>query len=68
MSEADTINAIQKRLLSPEETAAYLGISVRTIYNQISRRAKRKFPVKPKRVGRLVKFDIRDLDSYIESL
>jgi len=68
MAEDNNITGIRKRLLSPEETAEYLGISVRTIYNQISRRAKRKFPVKPKRVGRLVKFDIRDLDAYIESL
>ena len=57
-----------KRLFSVEEAARYLGISPRTIYNQIGRRAKKKFPVKAKRVGKLVKFDIRDLESYIESL
>jgi excisionase family DNA binding protein len=57
-----------KRLLSVKETAAYLGISERTIYNQIHRRAKKKFPVKPKRIGKLVKFDIRDLESFIDSL
>ena len=59
---------IQKRLLSVEETAQYLGISPRTIYNQVGPRAKKKFPVKPKRVGGLVKFDIKDLDKYIDSL
>jgi len=58
----------KRRLLSVEETASYLGISARTIYNKIGRKAKEKFPVKPKRIGKLVKFDIRDLDSYIESL
>ena len=57
-----------KRLFSVEEAAHYLGISPRTIYNQIGRKAKKKFPVKAKRVGKLVKFDIRDLESYIESL
>lgn len=57
-----------KRLLSVEETAKYLGLSPRTIYNGVCRRAKKRFPVKPKRVGKLVKFDIRDLDIYIESL
>lgn len=59
---------INKRLLSVEEAAKYLGISPRTIYNGIHRRAKKKFPVKPKRVGKLVKFDINDLNAYIESL
>lgn len=57
-----------RRLLSVEETAAYLGISPRTIYNKIGRKAKNKFPVKPKRIGKLVKFDLRDLDAFIESL
>ncbi len=59
---------LQKRLLSVEEAAVYLGISPRTIYNQTGRKAKKKFPVKPKRIGKLVKFDLRDLDRYIESL
>ncbi|MGA1824118.1 MAG: helix-turn-helix transcriptional regulator [bacterium] len=58
----------EKRLLSVEEAARYLGISVRTVYNQVGRKAKKKFPVKVKRIGKLVKFDIRDLDAYIESL
>lgn len=57
-----------KRLLSVEETAEYLGLSPRTIYNQVCRKAKKPFPVKAKRVGKLVKFDIRDLERYIESL
>ena len=59
---------IKKRLLSVEETAEYLGISPRTIYNQIAPKAKKRFPVKPKRIGKLVKFEIGDLDHYIESL
>ena len=59
---------LTKRLLSVGETARYLGISCRTIYNQLGPKAKKKFPVKPKRVGRLVKFDIRDLDIYIDKL
>jgi len=58
----------QKRLLSVVETAEYLGISPRTIYNQIAPKAKKKFPIKPKRIGKLVKFEISDLDQYIESL
>jgi len=61
-------NRIEKRLLSVKETARFLGISPRTIYNGIHRKSKKKFPVKPKRIGKLVKFDIRELESYIESL
>lgn len=57
-----------KRLLSVEETAEYLGIAAMTIYNQIAPKAKKKFPVKAKRVGRLVRFDIRDVERYIQSL
>ncbi|WP_408998315.1 helix-turn-helix transcriptional regulator [Syntrophus buswellii] len=57
-----------KRLLTLEEVAAVLGISPRTIYNGTGRKAKNPFPIKPRRVGRLLRFDIRDVESYIESL
>ena len=59
---------IQKRLLSVEEVAHYLGLSSRTIYNQIAPKSKRPFPIKPKRIGKLVKFDIQDLDNYVNTL
>lgn len=58
----------KKRLLSVNETAEYLGISPRTIYNSIGRKATSKFPIKPKRIGRLVKFDIYDIDNYLNSI
>ena len=59
---------VKKRLLSVEEVAQYLGLSSRTIYNQIAPKSKRPFPIKPKRIGKLVKFDVRDLDNYIDTL
>jgi len=59
---------VPKRLLSVQETAQYLGISPRTIYNSVHRRSKNKFPIKPKRVGKLVKFDIWDIDTYLDQL
>jgi excisionase family DNA binding protein len=59
---------ITRRLLSVEELAQYLGISPRTIYNQLGRKAKKRFPIKPKRIGRLVKFDLNEVDRYIDSL
>ena len=58
---------LKKRLLSIEETAEILGISPRTIYNGVAPKAKRPFLIKPKRVGRLVKFRIEDIEAYIEA-
>jgi excisionase family DNA binding protein len=46
-----------------KEAGDYLGISARTIYNTL-----KEFPVKPLRLGRAVRFDIRDLDAYVERL
>jgi len=50
------------------EAAEYLGLSERTVYNMTGRKSKRKFPVKPKRIGKLVKFDVHDLDKFIDGL
>ena len=58
----------QKRWYSAKEAADYVGISIRSLYNMTGPKAKRKFPVRPRRVGRLLKFDIRELESYLESL
>jgi excisionase family DNA binding protein len=60
--------AALKRLLTVEETAIYLGISPRTIYNGIAPKSKNPFPIKPKRIGKLVRFDLRELDNYVDSL
>lgn len=57
-----------KRLVGVEEAALYLSISPRTIYNGIGRNSKNPFPVKPKRYGKRVLFDIRDLDKFVDSL
>ena len=62
------MDKLVRRLLSVEETARYLGISPRTIYNQTGRKAKIKFLVKPKKFGKLLKFDRQELDAYIDSL
>ncbi len=57
-----------KRLLKVEEAAAYLGLSARTLYNRCAPNAIDPFPVRAKRVGRAVRFDLRDLDRYIDTL
>ena len=56
------------RLLSIEDAAWYLGISAKTIRNALCRNAKDPFPVKPKRHGKRILFDIKDLDAYIDSM
>jgi len=57
-----------KRLLTVEETASYLNISPKTLYDRISPKARRPFPVKAKRIGRSVRFDVRDLNQFIDEL
>lgn len=57
-----------KRLLSVGEAATYLGIAPRTLYNGVAPQSKSPFPVKAKRIGKLVRFDIKDLDRYVDSL
>jgi len=67
--ESEEINIIMPnlpRLLSVKETAKYLGISTRTIYNQTSSKAKKKFPIKPIKISGLIKFDRKDIDEWIE--
>ena len=59
-------NHITPRLFSVEQTAEYFGLSPQTIYNQVSRKSKKKFPIKPIRIGRLVKFDRFEIDKFIE--
>ena len=59
---------VDPRLFSVNELAQYLGISPVSIYKGISRKAKKKFPIKPKRLGGLVKFDKKDVDKYIDKI
>ena len=59
---------IAPRLLNVEQTAQYLSISPKTIRNRLGPRAPDPFPVKPKKIGKRVLFDIRDLDRYIDAL
>ena len=52
---------IEKRLLSVAELSEYLGLRKSTIYQWS---AMRKIPIV--KMGRLVKFDRRDIDKIIE--
>jgi excisionase family DNA binding protein len=59
---------IRSRLLTVEQTARYLNLAPRTIYNGIHHKTKKPFPVRPKRIGGAVRFDLRELDEYINQL
>jgi excisionase family DNA binding protein len=59
------IRSASKRLLPIKEAAEYLGISPRTIQNDLCRKV---FPVRPVRYRGKVLFRREDLDAYIDSL
>lgn len=66
--EDEEMPGIIKRLLSVPETAKYLNISERTIYNGTGKNAKKPFPVRPKRIGGSIRFDRYELDRWLEGL
>jgi len=59
---------VESRLLDIEAAAAYLSLSPKTIRNRLGPKAEQPFPVRPKRFGRRVLFDRRDLDAYVDGL
>lgn len=59
---------IRPRMLSVDDTAQYIGIAAKTIRNRIGPKAKIPFPVKAKRIGGRVLFDVKDLDTYLDRL
>ena len=56
------------RLMDLPTAAAYIGMAEKTLRNRISRKAEEPFEVKPKRRGRKVLFDKKELDVYADSL
>lgn len=65
MKESPTTS---KRLLTVREAATFLNISEQYIRNRMSKNAEHPFPIKAKRIGSAVRFDIKDLEAYIESI
>ncbi len=57
--------AMEKRMLGINELADYLGLAVQTVRNQLSAGT---FPIRTKRFGRLLKWDRRDVDRYLDKL
>jgi predicted DNA-binding transcriptional regulator AlpA len=63
MTKAPTPNT--RKLLSVAELSDFIGLRPQTIYNKMSQGL---FPIKHKKMGRLVKFDIKDINRYLSSL
>ena len=60
-------SSVGKRLLTVKELAEYVGIPVKTIYNQVSN-CERPFPIKCIRIGGHVRFDLRAVDANLDKL
>jgi predicted DNA-binding transcriptional regulator AlpA len=57
--------AAEKRMFRINDLAAYLGLRPRTIYNQLSAET---FSIKTKRIGRVLWWDRRDVNHYLDKL
>lgn len=68
MKDKHQVIARWPRLLCVEDAAEYLNISPKTIRNALSKSASSPFPVRPKRFGKRVLFDIRDLDRFVDKM
>jgi len=55
----------EKRLINVQELAQYLGMSHWTVRTKVRNN---EFPFKPRRLGRFLRFDIHEVDRYINSL
>ena len=65
-------NGQPKRLYTVQEAANYLGLPTKRIYEAVRRKAteeaKARFPVKPKRHGKIWLFERKDLDEFADSI
>ena len=68
MKQEKVKKEITPRMLSVDDAARYIGIASKTIRNRIGPKATIPFPVKPKRIGGRVLFDVKELDGYLDSL
>lgn len=57
--------AMEKRMMDIKERGIYIGLKPQTIRNQISLG---RFQIPTKRIGRLLKWDRRDVDQYLDRL
>ena len=58
----------ERRWMSVKQTADYLNISFRSLYNRTHSKTQNPFPIRPKRLGKKILFDVKEIDEYMESL
>ena len=58
-------DAMEKRMMDIRELGTYIGLTPQTIRNQISLG---KFQIPTKKIGRLLKWDRRDVDQFLDRL
>jgi len=56
---------LEKRMMGIEELSKYIGLKPQTIRNKISSGT---FPIPTKKIGRLLKWDRKDVDRYLDRL
>ncbi len=56
---------MEKRMMDIKELASYIGLKPQTIRNQISMGT---FQIPTKKLGRLLKWDRRDVDGFLDKL
>ncbi len=56
---------MEKRMMDIRELSSYIGLKPQTIRNQISMGT---FPIPTKKLGRLLKWDRREVDGFLDKL
>jgi predicted DNA-binding transcriptional regulator AlpA len=56
---------MEKRMMDIKDLSVYIGIKPQTIRNQMSMG---KFPIPTKKLGRLLKWDRREVDRFLDKL
>jgi len=56
---------VEKRMMDIRELSSYIGLKPQTIRNQISMGT---FQIPTKKLGRLLKWDRRDVDGFLDKL
>ncbi len=62
------VESIRPRAVSITDAARYLGLAPKTLYNQLSRNAKKPLPIRVYRFGGKPLLDLADIDAYLDSL
>lgn len=57
---------MEKRLIKVDELATMFGLSAKSLRNKLAKNAARPFPIRPIRVGGAIRFDMKDVEAFLE--